>query len=155
MKYASNHIKNHSSESSPYAVKLDVFLANFPQSVIMVFSTRLASSSWTCTAIWYQFMMWSPWKRSLMPIWTSTCGTKPIRDASSHPGSNPLTPSRHLCSSTNGAKVRLPFYGGKGNCDLGHVWRSQEAFLLNLVIESSQASTTCRTCGRPERENAT
>lgn len=97
------------------------------------FSYRLALSSWTCTVIWYQCMMWSPWKRSLMPIWTSTCGMKLIRDASSRPGSNLLTLNHHHCLSTNGAKVRQNFCGGKEIVTLDKSYNPR-SILINLSL---------------------
>lgn len=69
---------------------------------------RWVLSSWTCTATWCPCTMWNRWRRSPTPTWTSTCGTKPTRDASSLPGSNPPTQNHHRCWSTSGAKVSHP-----------------------------------------------
>lgn len=73
-------------------------------------SHRWALSSWTSIATWCQCMMWSHWRRSLMPTWTSTCGTKLTSAACSHPGSSLQTQNHLLCLFTNGAKVKL-FWG--------------------------------------------
>ena len=54
---SASYIKHYTLVSNAYAIKLYIFLTNFPQSMIYAFSYRLALSSWTCTAIWYQCMM--------------------------------------------------------------------------------------------------
>lgn len=71
-----------------------------------------------------------------MPTWTSTFGMKLIKDASSHPGSNLLIQNRHLCWSTNGAKVRQTFCGAKGTVE----WNN---FVTSLIRQNA-FKLTCR-----------
>ena len=53
-------------------------------------------------AISSRCMRLSPWRKSLTPIWTSTCGMRPTSAICSQTGSSLLTLSRHRCWCTSG-----------------------------------------------------
>jgi len=72
---------------------------------VVVWLVRLALSSWTCTATWFQCTTWNRWRRSRTRTWTSTCGTRRTRDVCFHRGSSRPTLSRLHCSRTSGARV--------------------------------------------------
>lgn len=83
-----------------------VFSLNYqPQFFPLFFFLRWELSSWISTATWSLFMMLSPWRRSQMLIWISTCGMRPISEDSSLLGSNLLTLNHPHCWCTSGAKV--------------------------------------------------
>ena len=57
----------------------------------IVVSKRSALSLWICTRISYPFTISNLSRRSLMPIWTSTCGMRLTREVSSPTGSSHQT----------------------------------------------------------------
>ncbi|KAG0594007.1 hypothetical protein M758_UG039300 [Ceratodon purpureus] len=68
-------------------------------------SRRLELSLWICTAISSMSTRLSLWRRLLMLILISICGTRVTRDIYFRTGSSLPTPNLHLCWFTSGVRV--------------------------------------------------